>query len=121
MKNVLSLAAVAGIVVATFAPAAHADEFVGRYTYLVNGAAAPAAVLNQSALIGGSCGSTLLQPAVIGDSCATTLTAPAVVENSCGLPAVVGGTAPIMVQDHENIVPHFFHLGLWPLVDFSIF
>lgn len=122
MKNVLSLAAVAGILAATLAPAAHADEFVARYTYLVNGAAAPAAVLNQSALIGGTCGTTLAAPAVIGDSCATTLTAPAVVENSCGtLPAVVGGTAPIMVQDHENIVPHFFHLGLWPLVDFSIF
>jgi hypothetical protein len=113
MKNLLSLAAVAGILTATLAPAAHAEEFVARYTYLVNGAVAPVAT-------------TITQPAVIGNSCgAQVLTAPAVID-SCNtgcntLPAVVGGTAPIMVQDHENIVPHFFHLGLWPLVDFSIF
>jgi len=118
MKNLLSLAAVAGILAATFAPAAHAEEFVARYTYLVNGAVAPAATvlpaatLNQSAIIdNGTCGATLTAPAVIDNSCGATLTAP----------AVVGGTAPIMVQDHENIVPHFFHLGVWPLVDFSIF
>jgi len=124
MKNLLSLAAVAGICAATFAPAAHADEFVARYTYIVNGALAPAAgtVITQPALINGACGTTLTQPAVIDNSCSTVLTQPAVVDNTCGtLPAVVGGTAPIMVQDHENIVPHIFHLGLWPLVDFSIF
>ena len=106
MKNLLSLAAVAGIV-ATMAPAAQAEEFVARYTYLVNGTAASA--------------QTLVQPAIV-DGCGVQ-TLPAVVD-SCGLqtlPAVVGGTAPIMVQDHENIVPHFFHLGLWPLIDFSIF
>ena len=121
MKNVLSLAAVAGIVAATFAPAAHADEFVARYTYLVNGAAASAGVISQPALIGNTCGTTLAAPAIIGES-TCGLTQPAILENSCGtLPAVVGGAAPIMVQDHENIVPHFFHLGLWPLVDFSVF
>lgn len=117
MKNLLSLAAVAGILVATFAPAAHAEEFVARYTYLVNGAAAPAATVLPAA-------TTLTQPAVIDNACGSVLTQPAVIDNACGataLPAVVGGTAPIMVQDHENIVPHFFHLGLWPLVDFSIF
>jgi hypothetical protein len=115
MKKLLSLAAVAGIAVATFAPAAHAEEFVARYTYLVNGAVAPAATVLPSA--------TLTQPAIIDSGCGTqVLSAPAVIDNGCStLPAVVGGTAPIMVQDHENIVPHLFHLGLWPLVDFSIF
>jgi hypothetical protein len=112
MKNLLSLAAVAGILAATFAPAAHAEEFVARYTYLVNGsAAAPAAgLLTQPAIVDGGCGANIL-------------TAPAVLDNGCcnTQPAVIGGTAPIMVQDHENIVPHFFHLGLWPLVDFSVF
>jgi hypothetical protein len=121
MKNVLSLAAVAGILVACFAPAAHADEFVARYTYLVNGGAG-GALLNQPALIGaGACGTALAAP-IVNAGC-NTLTAPAVIDNGCGtLPAVVGGgAAPIMVQDHENIVPHILHIGLWPLVDFSIF
>ena len=119
MKNLLSLAAVAGILAATFAPAAHAEEFVARYTYLVNGAVAPAATVLPAPA------ATLTQPAIIGNSCGTVLTQPAIVGNSCGTvleqPAVVGGQAPIMVEDHENIVPHFFHLGVWPLVDFSIF
>ena len=94
MKKLLSLAAVAGIV-AAFAAPAQADEFVARYTYLVNGAqvAAPAAT--------------------------TVLTQPAVIENTITAPAVV--SKPIMVEHHENLVPHIFHLGLWPLVDFSIF
>jgi hypothetical protein len=114
MKNLLSLAAVAGILAATFAPAAHADEFVARYTYLVNGAQAPAATVLPSTV--------LTQPALIENSCGTVLTQPALIDAGCNtLPAVVGGSAPIMVQDHENIVPHIFHLGLWPLVDFSIF
>jgi len=122
MKNLLSLAAVAGIVAATLAPAAHAEEFVARYTYLVNGAAAPATVLTQPAVINNACGATLTQPAIIDNGCGAVLTQPAVLENGCStLPAVVGGRGAIMVQDHENIVPHIFHLGLWPLVDFSIF
>jgi hypothetical protein len=111
MKNLLSLAAVAGIV-ATMAPAAQAEEFVARYTYLVNGTAGTAATVLPA--------QTLVQPAIV-DGCGVQ-TLPAVVD-SCAttLPAVVGGQAPIMVQDHENIVPHIFHLGLWPLIDFSIF
>jgi hypothetical protein len=111
MKNLLSLLAVAGIV-AGFAAPAHADEFVARYTYLVNGAALPGstAVLTQPAVINNACGANVIsQPAVL-DSCGSTvLTQPAVLAK------------PIMVEDHENIVPHFFHLGVWPLVDFSIF
>lgn len=113
MKKVLSLLTLAGVA-AIFAAPAQADEFVARYTYLVNGAqlAAPAAVttLSQPAVIDNSCGTRILsQPAVV-DACGTTVLTQ---------PAVVG--KPIMVEDHENIVPHFFHLGLWPLVDFSIF
>ena len=119
MKNLLSLAVVAGFVAATFgiAAPAHADEFVSRYTYLVNGAQ----VLPSQTQV-------LSQPAVINNgSCGTqVLTQPAVLDNACGSqiltqPAVVGTGNAIMVQDHENLVPHFFHLGLWPLVDFSIF
>ena len=109
MKNLLSLAVVAGFVAATFgiAAPAHADEFVSRYTYLVNGAqvlpSTQTAVLSQPAVIeNGACGTSLINQ---------TLTAP----------AVVGTSNAIMVQDHENLVPHFFHLGLWPLIDFSIF
>ncbi len=118
MKNLLSLAAVAGIVVATFAPAANAEEFVARYTYLVNGVQVPASTVLPA--------QTLTQPAVIGNSCGTVLSQPAIINDACGSavltqPAVLGGKAPIMVEDHENIVPHFFHLGVWPLVDFSIF
>ena len=112
MKNLLSLLTVAGII-AAFAAPAHADEFVARYTYLVNGAALPtaAATLSQPAVIAPSaCGTQVIsQPAVIDNACGATLTQPAVISK------------PIMVEDHENIVPHFFHLGLWPLVDFSIF
>lgn len=121
MKKLLSLAAVAGIV-AAFAAPAQADEFVARYTYLVNGSnigaaaattALPATVLTQPAVIeNNACGAS------------TVLTQPAVIQNNaCGvttLPAVVGAK-PIMVEHHENLVPHIFHLGLWPLVDFSIF
>lgn len=111
MKKLLSLAAVAGIFAAVAAPAAHADEFVARYTYLVNGTqvAAPATTV-------------LTQPAVIEkSSCGAVLTQPAVIDNTIVAPAVVGTTKPIMVEHHENLVPHIFHLGLWPLVDFSIF
>jgi hypothetical protein len=100
MKKLLSLAAVAGIV-AAFAAPAQADEFVARYTYLVNGAAVPTAAV------------TTVAPAT------TVLTQPAVIENTITAPAVVA--KPIMVEHHENLVPHIFHLGLWPLVDFSIF
>lgn len=99
MKKLLSLAAVAGIV-AAFAAPAQADEFVARYTYLVNGAPVPTA-------------STLVAPST------TVLTQPAVIENTITSPAVL--SKPIMVEHHENLVPHIFHLGLWPLVDFSIF
>lgn len=111
MKKLLSLAAVAGIFAAVAAPA-QADEFVARYTYLVNGAqvAAPAAT------------TVLTQPAVIeNSSCGAVLTQPAVIGNTITAPAVVNTTKPIMVEHHENLVPHIFHLGLWPLVDFSIF
>jgi len=111
MKKLLSLAAVAGIV-AAFAAPAQADEFVARYTYLVNGVQVPSST------------AVLTQPAVIQSSaCApatTVLTQPAVIENTITAPAVIG-TKPIMVEHHENLVPHIFHLGLWPLVDFSIF
>jgi len=122
MKNLLSLAAVVGIL-ASLAPAAGAEEFVARYTYLVNGSALPATTITQPAVINGACGTTLTQPALIDNGCsATVLQQPAVLENGCGtLPAVVNEKAPIMVQDHENIVPHILHIGLWPLVDFSIF
>lgn len=126
MKKVLSLLSVAGMV-AAFAAPANADEFVARYTYLVNGAQLPAATatLSQPAVItGDACGTQVItQPAVL-DSCGSrVITQPAVLD-SCGTsvisqPAVVN--RPIMVEAHENIVPHFFHLGLWPLVDFSIF
>ncbi len=102
MKKLLSLAAVAGIV-AAFAAPAQADEFVARYTYLVNGTQIPSAAVS----------STTLAPAT------TVLTQPAVIENTITAPAVV--SKPIMVEHHENLVPHIFHLGLWPLVDFSIF
>jgi hypothetical protein len=101
MKKLLSLAAVAGIV-AAFAAPAQADEFVARYTYLVNGAPVPTAAV------------TTVAPAT------TVLTQPAVIENTITAPAVIGAK-PIMVEHHENLVPHIFHLGLWPLVDFSIF
>jgi hypothetical protein len=111
MKNLLSLAAVAGILAATFAPAAHAEAFVARYTYLVNGGLGAGGILNQSAIVDNGLGYG-------GLGCGAAL--PAVIDNGCGV-AAVGATAPIMVQDHENIVPHFFHLGVWPLVDFSIF
>lgn len=115
MKKVLSLLAVAGIA-AVFAAPARADEFVARYTYLVNGAEAPIVntSLTQPAVIGGTCGAPALlsQPAVVGDACGTTVLTQ---------PAVAATAAPVMVEDHENIVPHFFHIGLWPLVDFSIF
>jgi hypothetical protein len=116
MKKLLSLAAVAGIAFATAAPV-QADEFVARYTYLVNGVNAPVAatttVLEQPAVIeSGACGATVLtQPAVL-DSCGSTVLTQ---------PAVLGTTKPIMVEHHENLVPHIFHLGLWPLIDFSIF
>lgn len=100
MKKLLSMAAVAGIV-AAFAAPAQADEFVARYTYLVNGAPVPAA------------SATVVAPAT------TVLTQPAVIESTITAPAVV--SKPIMVEHHENLVPHIFHLGLWPLVDFSIF
>jgi hypothetical protein len=99
MKKLLSMAAVAGIV-AAFAAPAQADEFVARYTYLVNGAPVPTAA-------------TVVAPST------TVLTQPAVIENTITTPAVV--SKPIMVEHHENLVPHIFHLGLWPLVDFSIF
>jgi len=110
MKNVLSLLTVVGLAASIFAPAAHADQFVARYTYLVNGA--PATTLAQPALLENSCGTVLSQPAIVGDSCGTQV---------LSAPAVVGGAAPVMVEDHENLIPHFFHIGLWPLVDFSIF
>lgn len=119
MKKLLSLAAVAGIV-AAFAAPAQADEFVARYTYLVNGSNIGAAAATTLP------GTVLTQPAVIenGACGASVLTQPAVIQNNaCGvttLPAVVGAK-PIMVEHHENLVPHIFHLGLWPLVDFSIF
>jgi hypothetical protein len=110
MKKLLSLAAVAGIV--AFAAPAQADEFVARYTYLVNGVQVPAAAATTQ---------VLTQPAVVtGNSCAV-LTQPAVVESTITAPAVVNTTRPIMVEHHENLVPHIFHLGLWPLIDFSIF
>jgi hypothetical protein len=123
MKNLLSLLAVAGIV-AGFAAPANADEFVARYTYLVNGAQLPAAqVLSQPAVINNACPAQVLtQPAVVEACPAKVLTQPAVVD-ACptviSQPAVL--TKPIMVEDHETINPHFFHLGLWPLIDFSIF
>ncbi len=138
MKKLLSLVAVAGIAFSVAAPAAMADEFVARYTYLVNGAAVPTAgttVLTQPAVLE-PCGTVFTQPAVL-EPCGTVLTQPAVLE-PCGTvltqPAVLNpcstGTVlvqpavtqrPIMVEHHENLVPHLFHLGLWPLVDFSIF
>jgi hypothetical protein len=111
MKKLLSLAAVAGIV--AFAAPAQADEFVARYTYLVNGVQVPAAAATTQ---------VLTQPAVVtGNSCGAVLTQPAVVESTITAPAVVNTTKPIMVEHHENLVPHIFHLGLWPLIDFSIF
>lgn len=111
MKKLLSLAAVAGVFAAIAVPAAQADEFVARYTYLVNGVQVPAAAST----------TVLTQPAVIENSACGTkvLTQPAVVDTTISTPAVVG--KPIMVEHHENLVPHIFHLGLWPLVDFSIF
>jgi len=141
MKNLLSLLTVAGIA-AAFAAPAHADEFVARYTYLVNGAVAPVATtLTQPAIIDSACGTRVLsrpalvepaygtrilsQPALVEPACGTRiLSQPALVEPACSTsvisqPAIVG--RPIMVEDHENIVPHFFHIGLWPLVDFSLF
>lgn len=113
MKKLLSLAAVAGIAFSIAAPAAQADEFVARYTYLVNGVQVPAAAAT----------TVLTQPAVIeaAPACGTVLTQPAVIEKTITAPAVVGTTKPIMVEHHENLVPHLFHLGLWPLIDFSIF
>lgn len=142
MKKLLSLVAVAGIAFSVAAPAAMADEFVARYTYLVNGAAVPTAgttVLTQPAVLD-RCGTVLTQPAVL-DPCGTVLTQPAVLDpcaSPCGTvltqPAVLDNCStgtiltqpavsqrPIMVEHHENLVPHLFHLGLWPLVDFSIF
>lgn len=107
MKNLRSLAAVAGLLATTLtvaAPAAHADEFVARYTYLVNGVEVPRTSVLRSTLP--STTTVLEQPAVIYN----TLTAPAVITK-----------APIMVEHRETLTPHIFHLGLWPLVDFSIF
>ena len=108
MKNLLSLAVVAGFVAATFgiAAPAHADEFVSRYTYLVNGAqvlpSTQTTVLTQPAVIdSGACGTQVLtQPALINNSCGTQVLTQ---------PAIVGTGNAIMVQDHENLVPHFFH------------
>jgi len=122
MKKVLSLLTLAGIA-AIFAAPAHADEFVARYTYLLNDTnlSAPT-VLSQPAVIAPACGTQVIsQPAVL-DSCSTVISQPAVIDSCSRVltqPAVI--KRPIMVEDHENIVPHFFHLGLWPLVDFSIF
>lgn len=113
MKKLLSLAAVAGIAFGIAAPAAMADEFVARYTYLVNGAQVPAAAST----------TVLTQPAVIqaAPACGTVLTQPAVLDRTITAPAVVNTQRPIMVEHRENLVPHLFHLGLWPLIDFSIF
>lgn len=109
MKNLLSLATVAGLIATTFsvaAPAAHAEEFVARYTYLINGVQGPSNTVLRSTLPGNT----------------MVLEQPAVIENTITAPAVVGATkAPIMVEHRESLVPHIFHLGLWPLVDFSIF
>jgi len=138
MKKVLSLMAIAGLV-AAFAAPAQADEFVARYTYLVNGAQIPASTtLTQSAVIEDSCGAkaVITQPAVLEDSCAsraiitqpaliqdscasTVITQPAVVERTLCAPAVV--TQPVLIEKHEKRMPHLFHLGLFPLVDFSLF
>jgi hypothetical protein len=86
---------------------ASADEFVSRYTYYVNGVELPRSSVYRTE-IGGS---------------TAVLAAPTIVEKTITAPAVITSTqpAPIMVEHHENKVPHIFHLGLWPLVDFSIF
>lgn len=113
MKKLLSLAAVAGIAFCTAAPAAMADEFVARYTYLVNGVQVPATAATST---------VITQPAVLESTgCGTVLTQPAVIDRTLTAPAVVNTTKPIMVEHHENLVPHLFHLGLWPIIDFSIF
>jgi len=108
MKNLLSLAAVAGLVATTFtlaAPAANAEEFVARYTYLVNGVEVPSTTVLRSTL----------------PSTTTVIEQPAVISNTLTAPAVVTTKAPIMVEHRESLTPHIFHLGLWPLIDFSIF
>lgn len=114
MKKVLSLLAVAGTL-ATLAAPAHAEQFVARYTYLVNGAPAIAGSPCGGVYGGGLIGAGMLsQPAVIGGyggPCGPGL---------IGQPAVVA-RPPVVVQHREALVPHLFHLGLWPLVDFSLF
>jgi len=131
MKKLASLLVVAGVAagfLGVSAPA-NADEFVSRYTYYVNGVAAPSSTVlretSNSAVLAapGGCGTVLTQPAIAAPACgtATVLTQPAVVEQSICAPAVVSSKSPIMVEHHEDKVPHLFHLGLWPLIDFSIF
>ncbi len=143
MKKLLSLVAVAGIAFSVAAPAAMADQFVARYTYLVNGAAVPTAaqqttVLTQPAVLDScntgcntGCGQVLTQPAVLdscNSGCGQVLTQPAVLDScntgcntGCGNTLSAVSQRPILVEHHENLVPHLFHLGVWPLVDFSIF
>ena len=111
MKKIASFLMVAGlaaVAIGTSAPqTASADEFVSRYTYYVNGVEMPR--------------STVLQTTTLGTT-EQVLTAPAVIEKTIAAPAVITTTQkPVMIEHHEDKVPHIFHLGLWPLVDFSIF
>ena len=114
MKSIarfLMVAGIAAVAVGTGLPqVASADEFVSRYSYFVNGVQVPASQMVTTT-------QTLTQPAVIQTTPTTVLMQPAVIENTT--PAVVAPAT--MIQDHENMVPHLFHLGLWPLVDFSLF
>ena len=106
IASALMVAGLAAVALGTSAPqAANADEFVSRYTYYVNGVAMPR--------------STVLRTTT---SDATVLTQPAVIERTLTAPAVVTTTEqPIMIEHHEDKKPHLFHLGLFPLIDFSIF
>lgn len=118
IASALMVAGLAAVAIGTSAPqTASADEFVSRYTYYVNGVEMPRSTVLRTTTLG-TTDQVLTAPAVIENS----VCAPGTIQRTLTSPAVITTTQkPVMIEHHEDKVPHLFHLGLWPLVDFSIF
>ncbi len=112
MKNLVRSLALAGFVLSCTLPV-NADDYVSSFKYKVNGCAAPAKtvlidketkVIENAAVVEGTCSNVKIQSAVVGTPCATTIR-----------------TQPVVVENLVKKKAHLFHIGLWPVVDFSLF
>lgn len=123
MNNLVRALAVVGVVFSYTLPV-NADDYISSYKYTVNGVEAPVKtvvlddrtkVIEQSAVVG-PCGTKVIEKSAVLEPCSNIKVQSAVID----CPTTVR-TMPVVVEHEEKKKSHLFHLGVWPLVDFSLF